>query len=487
MGGCPFGQQPTGDDGDAGQRGQHGQDAKDSAYRATLAGVGTGGTGGGVPPRQSPGEHNCPRGSRGEERAVAMAEGLRGWAARHVVPLVGTAAVLVVGMNLGIEWNPLLHHTQTWAGAIDVWRSYAVSDQALGGHLGQVYAPGSGLVGPPGPLVLFAPAVALSQMLHLSVGGPILVEPTAWVVLEPWILLLSSSVLFAADTVACRLGVGPRRRWALMAAEVFVLWDVAFWYGHPEYPVAVALVLFAALDALDGRWSRCGWLFGVAIACQPIALATVGVAFALAPTRRWAGLVVRMAVPPAVVLAGPLVAGWTSAYRTLHLQPEPLFRDHPTPLAHLAPHLPGDWVSGAPMRSIGTLVAFAFCWLVCRRRPSPATVVAALSVAFLLRCLIDPVLVSYYVFAPLAVGLVAAAASSRVRFAAACILAAGVTVYAQLGAGGEWRWPLVVVGGTAVVVGLGWPSPSRAFDQRERAPVAASPGPPGPAVGGGLP
>ncbi len=416
-----------------------------------------------------------------------MAEGVREWAGRHVVPLVGTAAVLVLGMNLGVEWNPLLHHTQAWAGSIDVWRSYAVTDQALGGHFTQLYAPGSGLVGPPGALVLLAPAVGLSQLLHLSVGGPVLLEPTAWVVLEPWILVVSSSVLFATDAVARRLGAGPRRRWALMAAEVVVLFDVAFWYGHPEYPVAVALVLFASLDALDGRWGRCGWLFGLAVVCQPIALAGVGVAFALAPTRRWAGLAARVVVPPALVLVAPVVADWSRAFRVLHLQPEPLFRDHPTPLAHLAPHLPGDWVSGAPMRSIGTVAAFAFCWLVCRRRPPPAIVVAALSVAFLVRCLVDPVLVSYYVFAPLAVGLVAAAVGSRVRFTAACLVAAGVTVYAQLGASGEWRWPLVVVGGTLVVVALSWHDASRAPDQEEPAPAAVAPGPGVPGADRGLP
>jgi hypothetical protein len=404
-----------------------------------------------------------------------------------VIPLAGTAAVLVLGMNLGIEWNPLVHQTQGWAGAIDVWRSYAVTDQALGGHLTQVYSAGSGLVGLPGPLVLLAPAVALSQALHLSVGGPILQEPTAWLVLEPWILLLSTSVLFAADAVAVRLGVGPGRRWALVAAEVVVLSNVAFWYGHPEYPVAVALVLFGVLDAVDGRWGRCGWLLGLAIACQPIALAVVGVAFALAPTRRWIGLVVRMALPPAVVLVGPLVAAWSKTYRVLHLQPEPLFRDHPTPVAHLAPHLGGDWVSGAPMRSVGTVAALALCWVVCRRRPPLAIVVAVVSCALLLRCVVDPVLVSYYVFAPLAVGLVAAAVGRRGWFVTACLLAAGVTVYAQLGPGGEWRWPLVVVGGSALVVALSWRSAARASHQEERCALAAPPGPAGGGADVGLP
>jgi hypothetical protein len=416
-----------------------------------------------------------------------MAEEDGGWWVRHVIPLAGTAAVLVLGINLGIEWNPVVHQTQAWAGAFDVWRSYGVTDAVLGGHLGQVYAPGSGLVGLPGPLVLFAPAVALSQGLHLSVGGPVLLQPTAWIVLEPWILILSSTVLFAADCVARRLGVGDRRRWVLMGAEVIVLWDVAFWYGHPEYPIAVALVLFATLDALDGRWARCGWLFGVAVACQPIALAAVGVAFALAPTRRWGGLVVRMAVPPVLVLIGPLLASWRRAYRALHLQPEPLFRDHPTPLAHLAPHLPGDWVSGAPMRSVGTVAAFVLCWVVCRRRPPLAVVVAVVAAALLLRCLLDPVLVSYYVFAPLAVALVAATACSRVRFVAACLGAALVTVYAQLGPGGEWRWSLVVVGGAAVVVALSWPGRLGAPDRPRPAAESGRAGARGPGAGAGLP
>jgi len=101
------------------------------------------------------------------------------------------------------------------------------------------------------------------------------------------------------------LGVGSRRRWVLAALEVVVLWNVAFWYGHPEYPLALSFMLFAVVDATDGRWARCGWLFGVAIALQPIVLAVVGVAFAFAPARRWLGLVLGSWWPPWWSSSGP--------------------------------------------------------------------------------------------------------------------------------------------------------------------------------------
>jgi len=65
---------------------------------------------------------------------------LRRWATTRVIPLVAAAVLLVVGVNVGIEWNPL-HGSMGFAGAFDVWRSYGVTDQILNGHLAQVYSP----------------------------------------------------------------------------------------------------------------------------------------------------------------------------------------------------------------------------------------------------------------------------------------------------------------------------------------------------------
>ncbi len=410
-----------------------------------------------------------------------MDKRLRRWATTRVIPLVAAAVLLVVGVNVGIEWNPL-HGSMGFAGAFDVWRSYGVTDQILNGHLAQVYSTSSGLIGLPGALLVLVPAVALSQSLHLSVGGSLSIvqAPTAWPVMELWVLLLSASVLFAADALSRRLGVGSRRRWVLAALEVVVLWNVAFWYGHPEYPLALSFMLFAVVDATDGRWARCGWLFGVAIALQPIVLAVVGVAFAFAPARRWLGLGARIVVAPLVVVVGPLIANWHEAFRTLHLQPASLVRDHVTPWAHLAPRLSGASVSAAPLRSAATLLGFVLCVVVCRRRPSLVVVLASVAAALVIRCLVDPVLVSYYVFPPLAVGLLVAATAGRWRFAAVGVLATFVTVYAKAGPGGEWLWPIVVAGGSLAVVVIAWPRSGRRGAHVRRAAPVQSPGRPDP-------
>ena len=44
-------------------------------------------------------------------------------------------------------------------------------------------------------------------------------------------------------------------------------------WGHPEDAVAVGFALYALVFALDGRWTGAGWLFGAALATQPLGAA----------------------------------------------------------------------------------------------------------------------------------------------------------------------------------------------------------------------
>ena len=76
----------------------------------------------------------------------------------------------------------------------------------------------------------------------------------------------------------------------------------AFW-GHPEDCIALALVLWAALgvdrQGADGL-KRAGWLLGVAVACQPLAVLAVAPVVARFGWRELRGVAWRLVLPSAL-------------------------------------------------------------------------------------------------------------------------------------------------------------------------------------------
>ena len=112
----------------------------------------------------------------------------------------------------------------------------------------------------------------LSSALHLSESFRpyTLPHPTAALLLVPTVLLLVSTVVFAADALSERLGVAPRLRTAVCTLVAVIAWLTAAVWGHPEESLAMTFALYAMVAMLDRRWARCGWLFGVGIVLQPL-------------------------------------------------------------------------------------------------------------------------------------------------------------------------------------------------------------------------
>jgi len=289
--------------------------------------------------------------------------------------------------------------------------------------------------------------------------------PTTWLVLEPFDLLAASIVLFSLDAVARRLEVPVHRRVVLMAAEVVALWDLLAMQWHPEDALAVALALWGILAAFDGRWRRCGWLLGMGIAFQPLAVLALAPVIALAPRRAVAGLLFRVGAPGALLLAGPLIANPKGTLRGVFANEGRLISvaDHPTPWIHFAPHLGGGAIAAGPARLVAVIVACAVGWVVCRRTRRPEIVVWIVALCFAIRTLFEAVMVAYYIWPALALALVVAARATRARFAAACALSSFATMFALLGWQGEWAWwsVLVVCIGTTLVAA--WPVPNARF------------------------
>jgi hypothetical protein len=315
-------------------------------------------------------------------------------------------------------------------------------------------------------------------------------------------LLLGSSVIFAADALAQKVGVAGRRRIWMCAAVAIVAWPVAAVWGHAEDSLAMAFALYAMVAVLDGRWSRVGWLFGLGIVLQPLVLLLLPMLFFYTPSGQRLMFAARSLVL-SVFLVGVAFAGDPSdTYRSLVKQPTPPSVNHATPWVALSPRVNSNaiqtfhgaslhpraggghrfavnvvagtgravaYVSGGPGRMIDVLAALVVGLVVWRWRPTPVRLLWLAAVVLASRCFFEPVMTPYYLAPPLIMCLIMAALQSRKRFWAAVILALEVTVFAYHHLN-PWAWWLPVVVGVAAVVALGYPT--RNLTGSEPAPVA---------------
>jgi len=325
-----------------------------------------------------------------------------------------------------------------------------------------VYGAGTGLVTFPGVLLLLAPIAMLTGTFGMSENFPfILAHPTAWLVLGPYEILISCSALFACDALAERLGVGRGRRRLLCVAEGVVLWNVSVMWGHPEDALAVALAIYALVLALDGRWSMSGWLFGAAVATQPVVVLMLPVMLALAGRNRALPLLVRASLPAVLLLGTPLAAEFHVTVRALVDQPNFPNIDHRTPWTSLAPRLGGSGlglsVAAGPGRVVAIILACVTGWMARRWRDRPEMIVLAAALTLALRCFTESVMVSFYVWPVLAIGLVVVMRGSSWRWAVGIAAAVAVTVCSDSHLG-EWAWWGFVNGGIIVLLATGIPS-----------------------------
>lgn len=374
-------------------------------------------------------------------------------------PALMTVLLLAVGMAFCTWWEPVVRHKAIWIVPGDIWGTFRSAHFIGWGDLGDVYSAGTGLVSFPGILLVLAPVAMLCNALGLSESFPFtLPHPTAWLVLGPVSILVSCSALFACDALAERLGAGTWRRALIAVAGAAGLWNVAVLWGHPEDALAVALAVYALTLAIDGRWSGAGWLFGAAVATQPLVLLMLPVLLAMAGRRAAGGLVLRSLGPAGLLLATPLLAQFHTTGRALFEQPNFPNLDHATPWTALAPKLGGHGISLAvaagPGRIVAVLLACALGLWARKWRLDPVRMVWAAGVAMALRCLTESVLDPYYVWPAVALGLAAASRSWAPRLVAAACLVVAVTAVSDSHLG-LWPWWTAVNGSMVAVLALG--------------------------------
>ena len=278
-----------------------------------------------------------------------------------------------------------------------------------------------------------------------------------FVVLALYVLVLSCVALLACDALAERLQVPGSRRAVLSVAEAVLLWNVVVIWGHPQDAIAVAFAIYSVIFALDRRFSAAGWLFGLALAFQPLTIVVFPILLGISGRNKALGLALRGVAPAAVLLIGPFVADFHATYRSVVVQPA--FPDtrynHKTPWTSLAPSISGrganTTVGGGPLRVVVLALASGLGWVVIRWRNRPEMVVWAVAVALALRCYLEAVMTPYYIWPALAVAAVVAARSTWPRFGIVLVVAIATTILAQTRIG-LWPWWIAAVGGMTIVL-----------------------------------
>jgi hypothetical protein len=406
--------------------------------------------------------------------------------------LAAATLFVVMGLVFFFLWYPVVHHFDSWTSPGDLWLTYQVAGRVAHGHLGTIYVrnPDNFLTFPVIVFVL-TPLAALTSGLHLfadAAPNHLSYRPTALFFLAPYVLILSTVPLMACDAVADRLGVGVPRRLLLGLGGAVALWGAVVIWGHPEDAMAVGFSLYALLFGIDERWNGAGWLFGIAVALQPLVIVTLPLLLVMARGPRALGLLIRAAVVPVAVLIGPLLANFHLTAKTLVQQPGYPNLDHATPWTGFAPRLFGRGaglaVAAGPGRLVLLVIAAAVAWWARRWRDRPEMLVWIFAVTLALRPLTESVMASYYLYPALAVGMLAASRSAPWRFALAIGGAVFITVSGQWHLG--WvAWWILNLAGMVVVVAAGVHPEPAAAPAPVRVPVRVAAGsarPPRPKV-----
>ena len=383
------------------------------------------------------------------------------WPVRRAFPLLATLGLILIGMG-GTIWGPVYYHETAWAVPDDLWATLVAAQRLAHLDLAGLYTAPTNLVSFPGAAVILVPVAGVMDLAGIPIqAGRQGVHPTGWLVAGPLETILSALVLFAADALAQRMGVNLLKRFLLAAAGATALWNVSVRWGHPEDAVAIGLLLYAVLAVSNERPNRAAWLVGSAVAVQPLVLLAFPLlAIAAVDPKRLPGFVARAAIPSTALLAAAAAANWTATIHAVTNQPNAPLIDHPTPwiyLTWLAPHMSDGSVAAGPARALAVLVACGCAAITWRRwqtarlagmwRPDDlAALLWWVAVTLALRTVFEPVMVSYYVWPPLAVALVAAS-PGWLRLLPVTVTATVLTFLSQASWRNPWVWwtPMVAV------------------------------------------
>lgn len=404
-------------------------------------------------------------------------------------PILMTVLIVGSGMAFMLCWPTVIEHKHGWETGGDLWGIFRAAHYIGWGFLGGAYDPTTGVNSLPGLEILLAPVAMLSGHLGLTESFPpfFLPHPTAALLLEPIELLLASTVLFAADSLAESLAVPWGRRRSLCLMIAVIAWPTVAIWGHAEDCLALALAIYSFGAVLDSRWKLAGWLFGVALLVQPLVIMMLPLLIATSPRRHRVGTLVRSVGMAAALAVVAFASDFSNAYRSLIQQPTPPSINHATPWVSLAPRVTnvvstaghyatitsrgGKYlqgvtndhphavilVSGGAGRAIEVVLAVLVGLSVWRRPQSPDRLIWLAALCLGMRCMFEAVMTPYYLAPPLILALAIASRQGRLRFIGSCAVGLGMTIYAYQNLN-PWQWWLPIAIGMTAVLALGFPS-----------------------------
>jgi len=407
---------------------------------------------------------------------------------RRAFPAISVAGMIVIGITLTMVWPPVVGKIG-WALPHDLWGTLVAASRVLHGQLSGLYTQPTGLITLPGGALILVPIVAVIDAagLSLHVPGPD-ARPVVWLLAGPYMAAISGIAVFAADAIAEHLAVPRFKRAVLAVAGAVLLWNVTIRWGHPEDAVAVGLLMYSMLDLARGRTGRSAWLFGFAVATQPLVLLALPVALAVMNPRRAAGYVAAAATPGVVLLGIAAIANWHATYAAVTSQPNWPTINHPTLWLPLATPMHGGAVAAGPSRVVAIVVACGCAvaaGIACRSaRDAPTwdsdTLLRMLwwiAITLALRSVFEPVMVAYYAWPVFAVAVITAT-TTWPRLLATSVATGTLTFASQVPWRSPWTWWVPMVAGLAITLMLAFPRPPTAIDTsgsrsyRSEAPAA---------------
>jgi hypothetical protein len=389
---------------------------------------------------------------------------VRPWLARRLFPLLATAVLVAAGMASTVWWGPALLGKHGWILPHDLWGTLTAAQRLAHLDVAGLYTPPTALISLPGAAVILVPVAAVISAagLPLAIPAPHDLQPGAWLLAGPYLILVSAVALFAADAIAERQGASRPKRALLAAASATTLWCVSVQWGHPEDAVAVGLLLYGILALSQAKTSRSAWLTGAAVAVQPLVLIALPVLLVIIEPRRLPGFLARAAAPSVVLLGAAAAANWSATIHAVTSQPNWPKVDHPTPWTSIAPRLAHGAVAAGPGRILAIVVACGCAiivgqrWRAVRRAGSwsPETLEEVLwwtAAVLALRSVFESVMVAYYLWPVLAVALIAAVRSWP-RLIATSAAAVTITFASQAPWHGPWAWWAPMVAGLGLTL-----------------------------------
>jgi len=407
---------------------------------------------------------------------------------RRAFPAISVAGMIVIGITLTMVWPPVVGKIG-WALPHDLWGTLVAASRVLHGQLSGLYTQPTGLITLPGGALILVPIVAVIDAagLSLHVPGPD-ARPVVWLLAGPYMAAISGIAVFAADAIAEHLAVPRFKRAVLAVAGAVLLWNVTIRWGHPEDAVAVGLLMYSMLDLARGRTGRSAWLFGFAVATQPLVLLALPVALAVMNPRRAAGYVAAAATPGVVLLGIAAIANWHATYAAVTRQPNWPTINHPTLWLPLATPMHGGAVAAGPSRVVAIVVACGCAvaaGIACRSARDATTwdsdtllrMLWWIAITLALRSVFEPVMVAYYAWPVFAVAVITAT-TTWPRLLATSVATGTLTFASQVPWRSPWTWWVPMVAGLAITLMLAFPRPPTAIDTsgsrsyRSEAPAA---------------